>query len=319
VNARDHHFVDDGAGWRLALRRVRPEGVRRGRPVLILPGYQMNSSIFGFHPSGLSLEAHLASRGLEPWSVDLRGQGRAVRTWGDERFGLAELGIEDVGAAIAYVRAVTGSDEVDLIGCSLGTALAFAHVAVVPGAPVRSVVAMGGVVTWAHVNRALRLVARAPWIVGQMRMRGTRRIARTALPVLTRVAPRLLSVYLNAASTDTSQVEAMVETVEDPNPIMNREIARWIVRRELVVRGVNVSSSLPGIDKPFLCILGRNDGIVPPATSRAIYESIGSRDKTLLEVGDRTTPIAHADLFLARRAPELVFEPLAAWLLARAG
>jgi alpha-beta hydrolase superfamily lysophospholipase len=277
----------------------------------------MNSSIFGFHPNGLSLEAYLASRGIDAWSVDLRGQGRARRTWGDERFGLEQLAIEDLGAAIAYVRGVARSAEVDVLGCSLGTALAFAHVACVPDAKVRAIVAMGGVVTWAHVNRAVRLAARAPWLVGQMRMRGTRELARHALPIVTKVAPRLLGMYLNVASTDTSQADAMVETVEDPNPVMNREIAGWVARRELVVRGVNVSRALAGMDRPFLCVLGRQDGIVPPATARALYEQIGSRDKTLLEVGDARTPIAHADLFLARDAQRMIFAPIADWLLAR--
>ena len=320
----DLHYVGNGAGWKLALRRVQPKGARRGRPVIIVPGYQMNSHIFGFHPNGLSLEGHLAARGLEPWSIDLRGQGRAVPTGGAARrapsdgYGLAELGIDDLGVAIAYVRGVTKSDAVDVLGCSLGTALAFAHIACVPDARIRCVVAMGGVVTWAHVNRALRLVARAPWLVGQLRMRGTRRLARVALPALAQVAPALLSVYINVASTDTSQSDAMVETVEDPNPTMNRQIARWIVRRDLIVRGVNVSRALAAMDLPFLCVLGRDDGIVPPKTSRAIYETIGSRDKTLLEVGDDETPMAHADLFLARRAQELVFEPIAQRWLARA-
>ena len=316
----DVHFVDDGAGWRLGLKRVRPRDGAVGRPVLIVPGYQMNSSVFGFHPNGLSLEAHLASRGLEVWSVDLRGQGRSVRTYGDDRFGLEELAIEDLGAAIAYVRGVARAPKVDVLGCSLGTALAFAHLACVPGAEgvIGGIIAMGGVVTWAHVNRALRLVARAPWLVGQLRMRGTRRLARAALPVVTRVAPGLLSVYLNVASTDTSQPEGMVATVEDPNPVMNRQIALWMVKRELTVRGVNVSRELPRMKLPFLCVIGRQDGIVPPATSRELYEAIGSTDKTLLEVGDAATPIAHADLFLARRAQELVFEPMARWLLARA-
>ncbi len=277
----------------------------------------MNSSVFGFHPNGASLEEHLASRGLDVWSVDLRGQGRSVRTYGDDRFGLEELAIEDLGAAIAYVRGVSRAAKVDLIGCSLGTALAFAHVACVPDAPVACIVAMGGVVTWAHVNRALRLVARAPWLVGQLRMRGTRRLARAALPVVTRVAPRLLSVYLNVESTDTSKPDGMVATVEDPNPVMNRQIAVWMVKRELTVRGVNVSRELPRLKLPFLCVIGLQDGVVPPETSRAIYEAIGSSDKTLVEVGDAETPIAHADLFLARRAQELVFEPIARWLLAR--
>jgi alpha-beta hydrolase superfamily lysophospholipase len=314
----DIHFVDDGAGWRLGLKRVRPAGVRVGRPVLIVPGYQMNSSVFGYHPNGLSLEEHLASRGLEVWSVDLRGQGRAVRTYGDDRFGLEELAIEDLRAAIAYVRGVSRTERVDVLGCSLGTALAFAHLACVPDAPIGCIVAMGGVVTWAHVNRSLRLVARAPWLVGQLRMRGTRRLARAALPVIARTAPGLLSRYLNVQSTDISNADEMVRTVEDPNPVMNRQIATWIVKRELTVRGVNVSRELPRMKLPFLDVIGLQDGIVPPATSRTIYEAIGSTDKALLEVGDEGTPMAHADLFLARRAPELVFEPVARWLRERA-
>jgi pimeloyl-ACP methyl ester carboxylesterase len=313
----DIHYVDNGAGWRLALKRVRPIGAQAGRPVLIVPGYQMNSSVFGYHPNGLSLEAYLASRGLEVWSVDLRGQGRAVRTYGDDRFGIEELALADLGAAIAYVREVTDSRLIDILGCSLGTALAFAHIACVPDAPVGCLVAMGGVVTWAHVNRALRLVARAPWLVGQLRMRGTRRLARVALPAIARVAPGLLSVYLNVGSTDTSNPAELVKTVEDPNPMMNREIARWIVRRELIVRGVNVSRELGRMKLPFLCVIGRQDGVVPPQTSRDVYDAIGSTDKAIVEVGDAARPIAHADLFLARDAQRLVFEPIAEWLRTR--
>jgi alpha-beta hydrolase superfamily lysophospholipase len=294
--------------------------------VVIVPGYQMNSSVFGYHPGGMSLEAHLAGRGLEVWSVDLRGQGRSQRTWArrDERFGLGELAIEDVGAVLAYVRGASArheSDRVDVIGCSLGTALLFAHVACVPDAKVGSIVAIGGLVTWAHVNRALGLVARAAsvtGVAGRVRMRGTRRLARAALPVVTRVAPGLLSIYLNAASTDTSDAAALTLTVEDPNPVINRQVARWIARRELVVRGVNVSRALASMEMPLLCVIGLQDGVVPPATSRALFDGVGSRDKALLEVGTRQEPIAHADLFLARRAPELVFEPIATWLLAHA-
>jgi pimeloyl-ACP methyl ester carboxylesterase len=309
-------MVDNGAGHRLALRRVVP-AVAKGRPVVIVPGYQMNSSVFGFHPGGDSLEAHLASRGIETWSVDLRGQGKSERTWGDPRFGLAELAIEDLGAALAYVRGASRAGHVDVIGCSLGTALIFAHVACVPDAKVGSIVTMGGVVTWAHVNRALRLVARLPWAVGGVRMRGTRKLARAALPIVTRVAPRLLSIYLNVASTDTSDADGLVATVEDPNPVINRQIARWIADRELVVRGVNVSQALPGMNMPLLCVIGLQDGVVPPATSRALFDAIGSHDKARLEVGSDAEPMAHADIFLARRAPERVFEPMAEWLLAR--
>jgi len=313
------HAVDDGAGWTLSLKKTPPPGPTRARPVLIVPGYGMNSFIFGFHPRGPSLEAYLASRGLEVWSVDLRGQGRSVRTWGDDRFGMAELAIDDLGAAIARVLALTetGQDRVDLIGCSLGTSLVFAHLACVPSARVTSVVNFGGLVRWVKVHPAVRAAFFSPWLIGRVRLQGTRRLARAALPALARYAPRILSVYMNVASTDTSFAETMVQTVEDPSPVINREIAAWIAHRDLVVRGVDVSAALASMAYPHLSVIANNDGIVPPETARFPFDAIGSTDKELLAVGDDARPIAHADLFLSTGAQERIFEPLASFLLKR--
>jgi len=241
----DQYLVDNQAGWRLAMTRTRPdEGLPLAkRPVLIVPGYGMNSYIFGFHPRGPSMVECFATRGIETWTVDLRGQGRSIRApRGTNRYGLADLAIEDLGAALAHVLAntATGSPTVDVIGCSLGTALMFAHVACVPGAPVHALVSMAGLVTWKGAHPLVRFAFGSPTLVGLMRLRNTRRIARFALPVFSKIAPSLLSVYLNEQSTDLSQGAKLVQTVEDPHPIINREIAEWIKRRDLVIRGVNV-------------------------------------------------------------------------------
>jgi pimeloyl-ACP methyl ester carboxylesterase len=314
------HFIDNGSGWRLALKRVPPErGTTAARPVLLVPGYGMNSFIFGFHPRGLSLEAYLASRGLEVWSVDLRDQGRSVREHGTDRYGLAELALEDLGCAIAHVIRTTrtGHRELDLVGCSLGAALSFTHLATVREAPVHTVVSMGGLVTWVKIHTILRAAFFSPWLAGRVRVRDTRKLAGRALPALARWAPWLLSVYLNAESTDVSHAQTMIQTVEDPNPYINREIAEWVRRRELVVRGVNVSRALPTLRHPFLGIVANHDGVVPPDTSRAIFHAIGSPDKSLLEVGNVHTRIAHADLFLSTGAQPRIFAPLADFLLAR--
>jgi len=320
-NDRDptFHTLDNGAGWHLSLKKTPPARQASARPVLIVPGYGMNSFIFGFHPCGLSLEGYLASRGLEVWSVDLRGQGRAVRTWGDDRFGLAELGVDDVGASIRRVLELTatGRDRVDLIGCSLGTTLVFAHLACAKGAKVHSVVNFGGLVRWVKIHPAVRAAFFSPWLIGQLRLRGTRQLARAALPVLARYAPRVLSVYMNVASTDTTHAETMVQTVEDPSPIINREIATWIATRDLVVRGVNVSDALRAMTYPHLSVIANNDGIVPPETARFPYDAIGSADKELFAIGDATRPIAHADLFLSNGAQDRIFERVAAFLLRR--
>jgi pimeloyl-ACP methyl ester carboxylesterase len=316
------HYIDNGAGWRLAMKRVAPSGFSSPtpRPVLIVPGYGMNCFIFGFHPRGQSLEAYLAARGLEVWSVDLRGQGRSAREHGSERYGLGELAVDDLGCAIAHVRRATrtGREEVDLLGCSLGAALAFGHLACVPDAPVHTVVTMGGLVTWVKIPAVIRAAFGWPWLVERVKVKDTRKMAGRALPALVRWAPKLLSIYLNATSTDTSQASLMIQTVEDPNPYVNAEIATWMKRRELVIRGVNVSEKLRQMKYPHLSVVASNDGIVPPETSRAVFQEIGSEERELLEVGDTQKPIAHADLFLSTGSQERIFAKVADFFLKHA-
>jgi pimeloyl-ACP methyl ester carboxylesterase len=313
------YLVDNHAGWRLAMARRLPaqNAPPAARPVLIVPGYGMNSYIFGFHPRGPSMVDCFSARGLEVWTVDLRGQGRSIRARGNTRYGLADLAIEDLGAAIAHVLAntQTGATTLDIIGCSLGTALAFAHVASVPTAPVHALVSMAGLVTWKGAHPLVRFAFGSPTLVGLMRVRNTRRLARLALPVVARIAPSLLSVYLNHQSTDLTQAAKMVQTVEDPHPVINREIAEWIKRGDLVVRGVNVSQKLPSLKHPFFCVVANDDGIVLPVTSRHTYDAIGSETKRLLLVGDPEQPIAHADLFLCNGAQQRIFAPIADFLL----
>ncbi len=307
-------FIDTGDGWRLALRHTPAEG-RPKRVVLIVPGYGMNSFIFGFHPRGLSLEAYLASRGLDVFSVDLRAQGKTERTGGSLRYGLAELATTDLGTAIKGTLASSGADTIDIVGCSLGAALMFTHLALVPSAPVRTLVSMGGLVTWVDPHPLLRAAFFSPRLLGLLPMYGTRAFANRALPILVRYAPRILSIYLHAESTDLSHTSTMVQTVEDPSPFMNREIAEWIARRDLVVRSVNVSRALREMRNPFMGVVANQDGVVPPSTGRAIYDEIGSPEKELLCVGEPGAPIAHADLFVATGAQERVFRPVADFIL----
>jgi pimeloyl-ACP methyl ester carboxylesterase len=309
--------VDNGHGFRLALRRVaRPLGASatagESRPLLIVPGYGMNSFIFGFHPNGLSLEGYLASRGIDVFSVDLRGQGGSVNVSAKDpdRYGLEDLADADLGAAIRTVRETTGAATVDLLGASLGASIVFGHLAIHPDAPVGSVVSLGGLVTWVVVPTVVRAIFGSPWLIGKIPFKGTRKLAGFALPTLARVAPKLLSIYLHTGSTDIQEAATMVQTVEDPNPHVNREIAEWIKRKELVLGGVNVSRALP-----MLCVVAMQDGIVPPETARALYDSVGSDRKELLLVGTPEAPIAHADLFLSTGAEKAIFAKIADFLL----
>jgi pimeloyl-ACP methyl ester carboxylesterase len=314
------HKVPNDDGWVLSVHQTwHEERLVRGRdPVLIVPGYGMNSFIFSYHPRGLSLEGYLAEAGFEVWRADLRAQGGSRSVGGGESFSMADLAMADLTAVVGAVREQTrtGRGKVSVLGASLGGTIMFIHAALNPEHHFGAMVSIGSPVRWVKVHPLLKLAFRSPELAGALRLRNTRRLAGVALPLLARFTPWVLSIYMNPDITDTSAARELVKTVEDPNRHVNREIARWIGTRDLVVRGVNVSDALPKMTSPFLCVLASNDGIVPRETAAFSYEHIGSKDKAILEVGRDEIAMAHADLFVSSEAHERVFRPLATWLAA---
>jgi pimeloyl-ACP methyl ester carboxylesterase len=312
------HHVTNRDGWLLALTQTwDPARLVPGRrPVLIVPGYGMNSHIFSFHPRGVSLEGFLAERGFEVWRVDLRGSGDCIRRGGRADFSLEDLALRDLPAAIdaALDRSRTHASRADVIGASLGGTLSVVHACVQPDHRIGSLVLMGSPVRWVAVHPLVRWMFASPALVGLVRVRGTRRLAERALPVLARHTPWLLSIYMNPEASDVGAADEMVKTVEDPNRLVNRQIAAWIKRGDLVVEGVNVSEALAGFRRPLLCLAANGDGIVPLDTARFPFDRAGGSEKRLCVVGSRELALAHADLFVANEAHELVFRPIAEWL-----
>ena len=312
------HTLPNGDGWELSLFQTWDEQrfVPGRRPILIVPGYGMNSFIFSYHPSGFSLEGYLAHAGFEVFRVDLRAQGASRSVGGGDQYGLEDLAVTDLGAALRAVieRTRTGASRADVIGASLGGTIMFAHAVLSPHNLMSSLVAIGSPVRWVDVHPAIRLMFASPRLAGMIPFQGTRRFAGVALPFLARRAKWVLSIYMNADITDTSAAAEMVRTVEDPNRHVNRQIAHWIKDRDLILRGTNISDGLAAIRAPLLCVSARGDGVVPRRTAEFPYLAVGSPVKRLLEVGTEELYMAHADLFISRESQARVFEPLAAWL-----
>jgi pimeloyl-ACP methyl ester carboxylesterase len=312
------HLVPNGDGWLLSLVQSWDPATLdpSRRPVLIVPGYGMNSFIFGYHPRGTSLEGFLVEQGFEVWRVDLRASGGSIRRGGGEGFSLEDLALTDLSVAIdgALDRTRTQASRVDLIGASLGGTLMFIHAVAKPANRLGALVSMGSPVRWVEAHPLVKLLFSSPVLVGLVPVRGTRWAAELALPLLARHTPSLLGIYLNPAASDVAAAREMVRTVEDPSRFINRQIARWIRDRDLVVHGINVSEALARITLPTLCVAANGDGIVPLATAQFPYERVGASEKGLLVVGDDQLSMAHADLFVANQAHETVFRPIADWL-----
>jgi pimeloyl-ACP methyl ester carboxylesterase len=311
--------TDDG--WLLEVTRTQSTEHRQSHlpPLLLVPGYGMNGFIFGFHPRGTSMTRSLAEQGHEVWTVNLRGQrgSRALET-GALPASLESYALSDLPAAIATVCEATHQSDrrVVLVGCSLGGALSYAYLVHTPNAPVAGMIAMGSPLRWDDVHPAVRFVFGSPRLASMVRVRGTETMARAVLPIALRL-PQLLRPYVNATHVDLSTATHMVRTVEDPEPAVNADLARWITARDLIVRGVNVRAALRRVTIPLLVVVSNRDGIVPERASLSVLDAWGGTDVELLRVGDPRTWWAHADLFVADGAPEHVFAPIAAWLSAR--
>lgn len=312
------HRIENGAGWELALVQSWDEArlARGRRPVVIVPGYGMNSYIFSYHPSGPSLEGYLAAAGFEVWRADLRNQGPSRSVGGTDEYSLEDLALTDLGAVVRAVlaRTRTGADRADMIGCSLGGTIMLIHAVLDPAHRLGSLVAMGTPVRWVAIHPLLRATFSSPALIGAIRLRGTRKMAEVLLPQLVRFTPWLLSIYMNPEITDTSAAREMVKTVEDPNRAINRQIAEWIRRRDLILRGTNISEGLRAMTRPLLCVFANGDGIVPRETAAFPYNQAASPRKALLEVGTREIAMAHADMFVSRECHQRVFAPVSAWL-----
>ncbi len=313
----DQHLARTPDGWLLELRVARSPGAfSGGQPVVIVPGYGMNSFIFSFHPKGTSMERSLCEAGFEVWSANLRHQGGSCKFRSDAGEPSLRVYAEtDLSAVIDTVLELTrtGADRVQLIGASLGGSLAYAHVALVQDHRVAGVVAMGAPLRWDSLHPALGLAFRSPRLVGMLRFSGTRRLARTVLPIAARI-PHALDIYMNAKHVDLSRAREMTETVEDPIPRVNRDIAKWIGERDMVLGGTNVTEALRGSTLPLLCVLSNRDGIVPTPAALSAADIWSDPAVQVLTIGDDESWYAHADLFVGDEAPRLVFEPIASWL-----
>jgi pimeloyl-ACP methyl ester carboxylesterase len=310
------HFVTNGNGWLLEVKQCHPPKKldKKRRPVAIIPGYGMNSFIFGYHPSGQSMEEYFTRRGLEVWSVNLREQGRSARLDGSRRYGLHDLGAIDLKAAVNFIaeQSQSSAKKVDLIGCSLGGTVSYIYGSE-PQNKLGSLVTIGAPLRWEEVHPLLRVLFASPRLIGMIPIRGTREIVRKMLPYIADLP--LIHLYLHPELIDMSKADEMVNLVEDPNRHINRQIAQWIRDKDLIMNGKNLTDEFRSFKNPLLCVLANGDGIVPPLTALSALEVCKSKVKETLMVGDDKQHYAHGDLFVSYEAHQRVFRPIADWLL----
>lgn len=307
-------------GWRLELRRYLDPArhIPNRAPLLFIPGYGMNTYILAYHPDGVSMVGALVEAGYEVWTANLRGQGGAKLEQPQAKgaqVGLAQLALIDVPCARDFVLAHSGADKLVFIGCSLGASILYAYLAHhLDDHRAAGMISIGGPLRWLNPSALMSLLFKSPTLAGLVPFKGTRQTIDVAMPLLRR-APSALSMYMNARQIDLRKAKLLTPTVDDPIPHLNRQIALWLRRQDLVVKGVNVPLTLKLLKSlPMLCVLANRDGVVPPEASLSLLEVRPPSQVEVVIAGDDDTWFAHADLFIAPKAPEWVFAPMISWL-----
>lgn len=299
--------------WQLVLTRMRHPGRPPGVPVLMVPGYGMNAFAFRFHPAGTSMMGALVEAGLDPWALDLRGTRSSTPPRRRAKVRLADQAFQDLPTAIDHIVRTTRSERIHAIGCSLGGALLYAHVGAMDHR-IDRLVTMGSPLAWQDRTWLLKLFGRFGPVVGRLPMKGTRTVARFGLPVVGRVAPDLLSIYMNPRITDIRPAKALSRTVEDPRPDVSMQLTKWLREGHLQLDGHHVTDGLGGFHRPLLVVTAREDGICPPSAAKVALEATGGPAE-LLEVGHPRHAVSHVDLFFGEHVHDAVYDPIQRFLL----
>lgn len=309
----DLYRVPTPDGATIALGRYHARGERRfTTPVVLCHGLGANRYDLDFNER-YSLARFLARRGFETWVLELRGRGMAGKpveaTFDDQAR-------DDVGTALRTVLSANTAKDALWVGHSKGGMVAYAHLARLPGAPIRAVVTLGTPVSFEHqpgVKQFLRAVAPAFGLSRIPVRLATRVVAPFGLP------PWPIGPYLANAENMEPQVvrQAIANVTADILGGVARQFQRWISTGRLDGEdGFDYRAGLKDVKVPVLLMAGIKDLLAPPKTVEPARALLGGPVEYVLLARSHgfSADYGHGDLTLGRSAPDEVFPRVAEFL-----
>lgn len=309
------HVVETDDGWRLDLRRFRPERDGGHRPVLLIHGIVTNGRNFAMNRES-SLAIYLAERGFDVWVGSLRGAGDSEHK--TEDFSFDDHASSDARALVDYVRKASGRSAIDWVGHSMGGLVLYAFLAR-GGSGVERAVTLGSPVTLAWTGRLEGVLKDFGALADAVRV-PLKTLSHLSMPLhgaFNGPAERLL-INLEL-TTPVAWREFIAVGVDDPPKGLIAQFAKWgLSGRFTSVKGdVDYLEGLRSVQVPTLVVAGQLDGIAPPWTVRPAFEALGSSEKSwmvLSEANGMAGDYNHMDMLLSEHARVDLYPRIAAWL-----
>ena len=300
-------------GFCLSVVRKRLVGGATRGPVVLVHGLAQNR--YTWHVSGRSMANWLAEKGWDVWNLELRGHGRSRHPDQEE-----ETFSDYVQDIVDVAKALDG--QAVFIGHSLGGAAIYAAAAI--GAPIKGVVGMGAVFSFAQHNPALRALAELT-LAAEGGIPGKRALVRT------RMVGKLLSRF--SAVSDSigfglpvsgwwpGSVEQDLLDERLGNGFDWTSFRVWIEMCQWAVSGRFDPYQEPFVScgVPLLVIAGDKDHLCGPEDARVPYDLAEWEDKTLriFDQYQDGVHFGHLDLVLGISASALVWPVVHDWMSAR--
>lgn len=296
-------------------------------PIVLIPPLMVRPYVYDLRPTH-SFVRYLRDRGFKVYVVDF-----GVPDEHDESLTLEHYVYTFLPAAIDAVLRHSGSDQVSLVGYCMGGIFSLLYTAgfhrSVSGqdhdAPVRNIVTIGapinfdkaGVMSLAakfgsgFVDRMMDQLGNVPSFgaeLGFKVMSGPKAITKWVS-----LAQHLYDEeYVRGFDAVNTWVNDLLPYPRDAFKQMVKDVvgSNKLLKKELTLGGRKIDLAV--IDAPLLALAGRADNIATLGSTRAVLATVGSKDKTFVEVSG-----GHVGVVAGSTAPQEVWERTADWLAPR--
>ncbi len=314
--ATEVHSVTTKDMWEIKLFRYR-RGRTSGEPVFLLHGAGVNHKNFT-EPEGACLVDELVARGFDVWALDTRVCRSSKPAFERKREDatLDDVLLQDIPAAIRYIRKTTSYGRVHWVGHSLGGMMLYAYLQHWGNDFLASGTTLGSPLGFVGTNIRIK---RVPWPTRKYPHEMTN-ILRALIPLLYYTGIRTILFPINTRNLHPRLGPGnLFHVVEDPMPKAMDQLLQWASTRTWTMLDgkLDVLAGFKTMDLPLFTLFAPRDPFVPAATARPFFESLPNPDKRfamLAKDAGCQNDYDHCDMAFGVDSPRAVFEPIARWI-----
>lgn len=313
----DVHTVMCDDGWRIKLFRYRPKE-DGGEPVLLAHGAFSNHHNWDTPPGSCLIDV-LTEAGYDCWAIDFRGCRTAIPAPGKRRgdAALDDYVMQDIPAALDYIRVRTGFARVHWVGHSMGGMLLYAYDCVHGPDWIASGTTLGSPPGFARFRMRRHAALLALGSVARSLLEAYARLGLIVAYGL-RLKQNYAPIHWQNLHPEIS-VARMIHLVDIMPARVAAELESWAIHNvwRMNKGTVDINAGLRHLRVPLFAIFAKTDPFVSADTAIEFFEGIPHRDKKMQFLSKEAGCVEdynHVDLALSREGRREVFEPILDWI-----